>query len=199
MLLANLNHNNIAAVLANMLAGMPAKVIICQHSVLSADYLRTKGWSHRVTPLAYRLISQGFERAVAVSGGIAREFRTISHIPQRKITVIHNPVIGPDFELRAGQPVEHPWLDEPGRPLFVTAGRLVAIKDHETLLRALAMYRRRDNGRLLILGSGPLARKPGRFGRGTRSCMTLWTSWAFRKIRCLIFRRAERFCAEFLC
>jgi glycosyltransferase involved in cell wall biosynthesis len=156
VVLANLNHNNIAAVLANMLAGMPAKVIICQHSVLSTDYLRTKGWSHRVTPLVYRLISRGFERAVAVSVGIAREFRTISNIPQHKITVIHNPVIGPDFALRADQPVEHPWLDEPGRPLFVTAGRLVATKDHETLLRALAIYRRRENGRLLILGSGPL-------------------------------------------
>src|ERR1700733_3566169 len=155
VLLANLSHNNIAAVLANVLAGAPAKVIICQHSVLSADYLRTKGWSHRVTPLAYRLISRGCERAVAVSGGIAREFRTISNIPQHKITVIHNPVIGPDFGLRADQPVAHPWLDEPSRPLFVTAGRLVATKDHETLLRALAIYRRRGSGRLLILGSGP--------------------------------------------
>jgi glycosyltransferase involved in cell wall biosynthesis len=156
VVLANLNHNNIAAVLANMLAGMPSKVIICQHSVLSADYLRTKGWSHRMTPLAYRLISPAFEQAVAVSSGIAWEFRAISNIPQHKISVIHNPVIGPDFELRAAQPAEHPWFGEPGRPLFVTAGRLVATKDHETLLRALAIYRRRENGRLLILGSGAL-------------------------------------------
>jgi glycosyltransferase involved in cell wall biosynthesis len=156
VLLANLNHNNIAAVLGNVLAGMPAKVVICQHSVLSSDYLRTKGWSHRVTPLAYRLISPGFARAVAVSSGVAREFRTIAHIPQHKIVVIHNPVIGPDFWSRANQPVEHPWLDDPGQPLFVTAGRLVPIKDHETLLRALALYRRHHDGRLLILGAGPL-------------------------------------------
>ncbi len=73
---------------------MPAKVVICQHSVLSADYLRTKGWSHRVTPLIYRLIAPGFARAVAVSAGIAREFRCIAHIPRDKIAVIHNPVIG---------------------------------------------------------------------------------------------------------
>jgi glycosyltransferase involved in cell wall biosynthesis len=156
IVLANLNHNNIAAVLANMLAGMPSKVIICQHSVLSAEYLRTKGWSHRVTPLAYKLISRGFERAVAVSSGIAGEFRTISNIPQHKITVVHNPVIGRDFALRAEQPIEHAWLKEPDRPLFVTAGRLVATKDHETLLRALAIYRRQEDGRLLILGTGPL-------------------------------------------
>jgi glycosyltransferase involved in cell wall biosynthesis len=156
VLLANLNHNNIAAVVGNVLAGMPAQVVICQHSVLSAGYLRTKGWSHRVTPLIYRLISPGFARAVAVSEGIAREFRTISHIPERKITVIHNPVIGADFEVRAQHPVAHPWLDDPSHKLFVTAGRLVPTKDHETLLRALALYRQTNNGRLLILGSGPL-------------------------------------------
>jgi glycosyltransferase involved in cell wall biosynthesis len=156
VLLSNLNHNNIAAVLANILAGMPSKVVICQHSVLSTAYLRTKGWSHRVTPLIYRLISPGFASAVAVSAGIAREFRTIAHIPQRKITVIHNPVIGADFSARSERPAEHPWLDDPTRKVFVTAGRLVPIKDHETLLRALALYRRQHDGRLLILGAGPL-------------------------------------------
>jgi glycosyltransferase involved in cell wall biosynthesis len=156
VVLANLNHNSIAAVLANALAGMPTKVVFAQHSVLSSAYLRTRGWSHRVTPTAYRLLSPGFKRAIAVSAGIAREFRSIAHIPQSKIAVIYNPVIGPDFELRAQQPIDHPWLDRSGPPLFVTAGRLVPIKDHETLLRAFAIYRERHDGRLLILGAGPL-------------------------------------------
>ena len=138
-------------------AGMPAKVVICQHSVLSSDYLRTKGWSHRVTPLAYRLISPGFARAVAVSAGIAREFRTIAHIPQHKISGDPQPRDRAGFRaLRADQPVDASLAGRTGRPLFVTAGRLVAIKDHETLLRALAIYRRQHNGRLLILGAGPL-------------------------------------------
>jgi len=156
VLLANLNHNNIAATLGNLLAGMPSKVVICQHSVLSPDYLRTKGWSHRVTPIIYRLISPAFSRAVAVSAGVAREFRTIARIPQRKIAVIHNPVIGPEFDARSRQSVSHPWFDDGNGPVFVTAGRLVPTKDHETLLRALALYRHEHNGRLLILGSGPL-------------------------------------------
>jgi len=65
-------------------------------------------------------------------------------------------VIDPDFQLRAEQPVAHPWFDQPERPVFVTAGRLVAMKDHETLLRALAIHRKQWSSRLLILGSGPL-------------------------------------------
>jgi glycosyltransferase involved in cell wall biosynthesis len=155
-LLANLNHNSIAALLANILAGMPAKVVICQHSVLASDYLRSTGWSHRLTPIAYRLLAPALTCAVAVSAGIAGEFRTIAHIPQRKIATIHNPVIGPDFAQRAAQPAAHRWLRRPGPPLFVTAGRLVEIKDHGTLLHAFAQYRRDHEGRLLILGAGPL-------------------------------------------
>jgi glycosyltransferase involved in cell wall biosynthesis len=161
VLLANLNHNSIAALLANILAGMPAKVVICQHSVLSPGYLRSNGWSHRLTPMAYHLLAPALTRAVAVSAGIAREFSAIAEIPQRKIVTIHNPVIGPDFAQRAAQPVAHRWLDEPGPPLFVTAGRLVEIKDHATLLRGFAQYRRNHDGRLLILGSGPLRERLG--------------------------------------
>jgi glycosyltransferase involved in cell wall biosynthesis len=156
VLLANLNHNSIAALLANILAGMPAKVVICQHSVLSADYLRSTGWSHRLTPLAYRLLAPALTCAVAVSAGIAREFRSIARIPQRKIATIHNPVIGRDFAQRAAKPAAHPWLDQPGPPLFVTAGRLVEIKDHALLLHAFARYRSNHDGRLLVLGAGPL-------------------------------------------
>jgi glycosyltransferase involved in cell wall biosynthesis len=192
VLLANLNHNNIAAVLGNVLAGMPSRVVICQHSVLSADYLRTKGWSHRVTPALYRLIAPGFARAVAVSAGIAGEFRTIAHIPQDKIAVIHNPVIGPDFAARAGQAVEHPWLDDRCRPVFVTAGRLVPIKDHETLLRALALYRRRGDGRLLLLGSGPLRARLGALAEdlGLRDAVDFL---GFQDNPLPYFRRADAF------
>ena len=156
VLLANLDHNNVAAALGNLLAGRKTHVVICQHNAMSAAYLRTKGWSHRLIPMAYRLVSRGFDRAVAVSAGTARELRALAHLSQCKVVVIPNPVIAADFQLRADRLVTHPWLDQPVGPIFVTVGRLVAVKDHETLLRALAIYRRQHSGRLLILGAGPL-------------------------------------------
>jgi glycosyltransferase involved in cell wall biosynthesis len=161
LLVANLDHNNIAAVLANLLAGKQTKVIICQHHPISASYFRTLHWSYHFIPMAYRLLSPCISSAIAVSEGVARELRTIAHIPQRKIALIYNPVIGPDFERRAEQPVTHPWLDQQRTSVFVTAGRLVGMKDHETLLRALAIHRQRQPSRLLILGRGPLRESLG--------------------------------------
>jgi glycosyltransferase involved in cell wall biosynthesis len=155
VLLANLDHNNVAAAMANLLAGRPSKVVICQHNPVAAPYFWTLSWSYRIIPLAYRLLSPCIDRAVGVSEGVADEMHTIAHIPKPKIALIHNPVIGDDFAPRAAEAVSHPWLDRHDTPVFVNAARLVAMKDHATLLRALAIHRRTGSGRLLLLGIGP--------------------------------------------
>jgi glycosyltransferase involved in cell wall biosynthesis len=93
---------------------------------------------------------------VAVSQGVAGDLSQATGIPESRITVINNPAITADFDERVAVDVEHPWLDDPTIPVFVTAGRLVPQKDHETLLRALAIYRKTSPARLLVLGTGPL-------------------------------------------
>ncbi|MBN8899110.1 MAG: glycosyltransferase, partial [Rhodospirillales bacterium] len=100
-------------------------------------------------------------RAVAVSDGIAQELSAIARLPREKIVTINNPVIAPDFAARAAQSVTHPWFEERSAPVFVCAGRLVAQKDHETLLRGLALHRPRIPSRLLLLGNGPLQEQLG--------------------------------------
>jgi glycosyltransferase involved in cell wall biosynthesis len=156
ILLANLDHNNVAALLAKAVAVSGTKVVICQHNQIGRDFASHERWTYRMIPLAYRVLSPLISRAVGVSEGVTGELRGLAHLPARKLQTIHNPVVGRDFGSRSEAAVEHPWFDQPGHPLFVTAGRMVAQKDHETLLRALALHRRHMPGRLLMLGSGPL-------------------------------------------
>ena len=82
--------------------------------------------------------------------------RRMARLPADKLHVIHNGIIDAKFITRSNVAVAHPWFDDPAGPVFVTAGRLIALKDHETLLRALAIHRRNQPSRLLILGEGPL-------------------------------------------
>jgi glycosyltransferase involved in cell wall biosynthesis len=156
ILLSNLDHNNVVAVVAGRLSATRTRVIICQHNSLSRDFTLNLSWSYRLIPFLYRLLSPWMDAAVAVSQGIANELCTRSHIPKRKVKLIHNAVIGDDFRLHADQPTTHRWLGNPEVPVFVTAGRLVPVKDHEVLLRALALYRRHRPANLIILGNGPL-------------------------------------------
>jgi glycosyltransferase involved in cell wall biosynthesis len=154
--MANVDHNNIAAALANALAGTQTKLVIVQHNPLTAGFHATVNWKHRLVPWLYRALASRIDHAVAVSDGIAGELVHHAGLPATKVSTILNAVIGDDFEDRANAQVRHPWLAQKDRPVFVTAGRLVEMKDQRTLLRAFALHVRQRPSRLILLGSGPM-------------------------------------------
>jgi glycosyltransferase involved in cell wall biosynthesis len=154
--MANVDHNNIAASLAKALSGSRTQLVICQHNPLTPGYHATVNWKHRVVPFCYRLLASRIDHAVAVSDGIAAELVETGGLPQRKVSTISNAVIGDDFAARAAVEVDHPWFADGEPPVFATAGRLVLMKDHATLLRAFARVRKHRPARLMIMGIGPL-------------------------------------------
>jgi glycosyltransferase involved in cell wall biosynthesis len=155
ILVANVDLNNVAALLAKGLAFTRTKLVICQHNPISSGYLRSENWVYRYVGVSYKLLCPFIDRAVAVSCGVAEELVSLAGVPRQRVLTINNPVVGPDFQERCDAHIDHPWFNQPDRPVFVTAGRLVAQKDHETMLRALAIHRRTCDSRLILLGTGP--------------------------------------------
>ena len=155
ILLANVDHMNIAAILARVLSASRTKVVIAQHNPLTGE-LASDGRKYRIVAPAYRMLAPFVGAAVGVSDGIARQLVELGGLSENKVVRVYNAVVGAGFEERAAMPVVHPWFCDGTAPIFVTAARLVPQKDHETLLRAMAIYRRSGSGRLLILGTGPL-------------------------------------------
>jgi len=156
ILLANVDLNNIAALLAKAISLSRTKIVICQHNPITAGSTAEDNWMYRYVGLAYRLLRPLIGHAIGVSAGVANELVTLGAVSRKRVATINNPVVGPDFQTRCEQPVEHPWFGQPGHPVFVTAGRLVPEKDHETMLRALAIHRRSCDSRLIIFGSGAM-------------------------------------------
>jgi glycosyltransferase involved in cell wall biosynthesis len=154
--MANVDHNNIAASMANALAGSATRLVICQHNPLSSGYHATVNWKHRVVPWFYRALSPYIDHAVAVSEGIANELIDQARLPAAKVSTIFNAIIGDDFAERANEPAQHPWLVNKDRPVFITAGRLVEMKDQRTMLRAFALHLQANQARLIVLGTGPM-------------------------------------------
>ncbi len=163
LLMASLDHNNIAALLARRLARTSTPVVICQHNALSAES-GAMPWRYRTVPLLYRLLAREAAGIVAVSEGVAADLVAVAGLARERISVIHNPVIGPDFAGRAAAALPpdwaaDPWITDPSVRLVVSAGRLVAQKDPETLLRAFALLPASQlfgQARLLLLGRGEL-------------------------------------------
>lgn len=156
ILLSNVDLNNVAALLAKGISLSNTKVVICQHNPISLSFAAGESWLYRHIALAYRVLSPLITRAVAVSEGVSAELATLARLPSDLIVTINNPVVGPDFQARSLEAIDHPWLGSARNgPVFVTAGRLVSQKDHETMIRALAIHRREADSRLIILGTGP--------------------------------------------
>ena len=198
ILLSNLDLNNVAALLAKGLSFSRTKVVICQHNPISSSFVASENWLYRCVPLFYRMLSPLISRAVAVSGGVAEELAALARLPRDRILTINNPVVGPDFQERSQEIVDHPWFHEPRKPVFITAGRLVSHKDHETMIRALSIHRKRFDSRLIVLGTGPLQQALA----DLVVQLGLTTSVDFLGFRCNVlpfFRQADAFLLSSRC
>lgn len=154
ILVANMEHMNVMAVLARRLAGVCTRIVVTQHNTFS-EQVKRPSWQFRILPLLYRWAIPYAERIIAVSKGVADDLATASGVPRNRIDVIYNGVLTEDFEVRAAKKPDHPWFSE-DVPVVLAMGRLVEQKDFATLIKAFAVVAERMPARLIILGEGPL-------------------------------------------
>ncbi|PWV62520.1 glycosyltransferase [Plasticicumulans acidivorans] len=143
-----------AAVLARRLAGVDCRLVGRLGTTLSAALEGRSGFSRwlRVAPM--RWFYRHVDHIVAVSQGVLDDTAHLSGMPRARLSVIRNPVITPQLNTQAAEPLDHPWINVPDVPLILGAGRLTEQKDFPTLLRAFARLRARQPARLVILGEG---------------------------------------------
>lgn len=146
LLITNMEHMSIMALLARRLARSSTRIIVTQHITLARPEARN--WKYRLLPWLYRRALPHADAIVAVSHGVANELTALlgEDIP---ISVIHNGISAPPPAL---DHEPHAWLAETA-PVILGVGRLVPQKDFPTLLHAFAKLP--DTMRLILLGEGP--------------------------------------------
>lgn len=151
VLFSAISHNNLAALAARRLAGVPTAIIIGEHSILSRQ--TTKDWKFRLMPMLARLAYRRADAIVTVSEAGRNDLAALLGCSADVIDVMPNPATGPDAASRAAAAVTHPWFG--AGDLVMAAGRLAAVKDFDLLLRAFALVASERPCRLIILGEGP--------------------------------------------
>ena len=126
--------------------------------VLRVPFVSTRHNDDRYLLGPFRYVDRGFARGarrlIAISDAVRRFLVQAGHDPDRLVTVHYGldelpPAPSEPTPGAAGIP--------DGTPLLLAVGRLIAQKDHATLLAAFASARERHpDARLAILGSGPL-------------------------------------------
>lgn len=154
--LSALNHANVIAVVARMLAGVPVRLVVSERNNVSLSGSSSKNLRSRVVPHMMRWAYRKADGVTAVSGGVADDLANAINLPRDRISVIFNPVVTPELIEKSRMPLEHPWLGEGKPPVILGVGRLTPQKDFSTLIHAFAQVRTVRDCRLVILGEGEL-------------------------------------------
>lgn len=152
ILVASLGQPNLIALLANKMAGGTSKIVVSQRNHLTQQAKAMPNWQYKVLPFLYRRFLHHADGIIAVSEGLADDLVAITGLPRERITVIYNPAIPDDLDLRAAEQIDHIWFSM-DLPVVVAIGRLVAVKDYATMIHAIAKV---PEAHLMILGEGPL-------------------------------------------
>ena len=137
-----------ATTMASALASRSPRIVGTLHDVFRSRRLMRRA----------RMSYPYADAAVGVSHGVAAQLNEFAEMSPERIHTIYNPVVSDSLLRRACDPVDHPWLEESTIPVVVSAGRLKAVKDFSTLLRAFGQLLSWRDARLIVLGEGPLRR-----------------------------------------
>ena len=154
-LLSALGHANVVAIGARLLARAPTRLVVSEHNTLSITMQHAPDMRGKVAvPLLMRLLYGQADAVVAVSAGVAADLSRSTGLARERIRVIYNPVVTPDLERQAAEPLDHPWFAPGEPPVVLGMGRLVPQKDFNTLVEAFSLVCRQRPARLVILGEG---------------------------------------------
>jgi glycosyltransferase involved in cell wall biosynthesis len=126
--------------------------------VLRVPFLSTRHNDDRYLLGPFRHVDRAFmhsARAIVAISDAVRVFHVRAGLPAQKLVTIHYGLDDPPAAPSEITPAQAGIAD--GAPLVLAIGRLIAQKDHATLLRAFArVHEALPEARLAILGWGPL-------------------------------------------
>lgn len=143
------------AILASRLVRPPIRTVAVEHVDFRAgfrDYPLSRMVMRAFGPTVYRQA----DAIVCVSKGAREGLIQSAGLGEGSVDVIYNPVRSPAGVETELDPADRQWWAQ-SRSRLLAIGRLVAQKDHETLVNSMALLlQKRRDARLLVLGEGPL-------------------------------------------
>jgi glycosyltransferase involved in cell wall biosynthesis len=153
-LLTDKDRVNRVAILGRKLAGAPTRLAVRIGTTVSVNLASRSGLERWQQRTSIRRLYPSADCVLVPSIGVADDLVQYTSIDRTLIRVVRSPIVTPELQKRAREPVDHPWLRNRQVPVILGAGELGYRKDFETLLRAFSLVRRRRPCRLIILGRG---------------------------------------------
>jgi glycosyltransferase involved in cell wall biosynthesis len=154
VVISALEHVNIGAIFARQLSGTSIPVVVAIHSTRSMAAMYKQGFRRHFLRIGARWCYPRASRIICVSRGVADDFALVTGIRRNQLRVIYNPVVTNQVRALSCESLEHPWFAPGAPPVVLAVGRLSAVKDYASLVRAFDIVRQKHTARLMILGEG---------------------------------------------
>jgi len=151
---------NMAAILGWLLTGRGrTKLVLSEHAIMSHEvYIEHKHFLRlRALPWLARILYPLADGLRANSQGVLDDLLTKIRVPMQhdRMVFIPNPVNIDAVSDHSREKPDHPWLQQKGKPVIASVGRLAKQKNFPLLLKAFGVVRRTLDARLVIVGEGP--------------------------------------------
>ncbi|WP_338072131.1 glycosyltransferase [Haloarcula rubripromontorii] len=151
ILFSQMTYANVIHMASQVLSGADTVTISTIHNTLG---MQEESKEKLVQWLQRRLAHQS-DQFVAVSEGVADSVVEHVGVDREKVSVLHNPIPVSEVQERAGESVEHPWVDSANRSVVLGVGRLERAKNFGSFLRAFErVHAARPDTRAIVVGRG---------------------------------------------
>ena len=147
-------HLNPLIIAANYLSGAKAKTVIRVGIPLSIVFKNFSSFKDKyILTFLTKILYKRADTIIAVSKGIADDVTSVTGVDRNTIKVIYSPKNINYVRNRSKEYVPRVFNKRTG-PFILHVGRLVEQKDVETLIKAFALFRLKNEGHLIIVGDG---------------------------------------------
>jgi glycosyltransferase involved in cell wall biosynthesis len=96
------------------------------------------------------------DKVVGVSKGVIDDLISVGIIDKKNACHIYNPINLNALDVQVQEIPNHVWLQKKTLPVFLSVGRLSEQKNYDVLLKAFALFKKKTDCRLIVLGEGTL-------------------------------------------
>ncbi len=155
VLLSTLPLCNLSIIWARSLSGVFTRVGIMPTTNHTGISRSSNKFRFRILPVLVRVFYPLADVVLPNSRGVAEDLRHLMGEASSNLEVIPTSINREQILRRAKEIPEHPWVYKSDLPLILSAGRLIADKGFDVLIKAFQKVLNDVEARLLILGKGP--------------------------------------------
>jgi len=147
-------HVNLIAVLLKIIFRLKTKIVLREATSPGSQFLEFNDFKSKLVKLAVRRLYPKADAIIAICEAVKKNLLEHHFAKPSQVSVIYNPVINSFFLEGIRAEAKHEFFYA-GVPVVISIGRLTRTKNFALLLNAFALFLKKSDARLIIIGDGP--------------------------------------------